>query len=333
MLASVKHTIFTVVALLICFTSFAQQEEVLDSIAAQKNMKELQEEQQFLNFQQFFFEALQQKAIGNYDKAIEALEKCQNIRKDDIAVTFEFSKNYFAQEKFFEAIALAKQALYQKPNDLFLLQHLKNIHVKEKNYVEALATQQKIVAIAPQFSGDLIILYIRNGQIEKARQLLIDLEKKGLITESLELFKESLFPKGRIAEDTPQEPKQLEKKSLAELKKSYAENKTFATLKKILSEQFEANQFVDLVKQSKQALDLFPAQPFVYLMHAKGLNQLKKHKEAIPFLKDGLDYIVDDAVLEADFYEELGFSYKETGNASEAKKFEKLALEKRTKKS
>ena len=73
--------------------------EVLDSIAAKKNMAELQEEQKELDFQKFFFDALQQKAIGNYDKAIEALENCQNIRKDDVAVIFEFSKNYFEQEK------------------------------------------------------------------------------------------------------------------------------------------------------------------------------------------------------------------------------------------
>lgn len=332
MLATVKHIFFTVAVLLFFSVSFAQ-EEVLDSIAAQKNMEEIKQEQLHLNFQNFFFEALQQKAIGNYDKAIEALENCQTIRKDDVAVIFEFSKNYFAQEKFFEATQLAKKALEKKPNDIFVLLHLKNIHVKENNYKAALEVQQKIVAQNPQYQGDLILLYIRNGQIEEARQLLLNLEKQGLITESLEPFKESLFPKSRIAKNIPQEPKQLEKQSLTELKKSYATNKSFALLKKILNEQFSANQFSDLVTESKEGLNLFPAQPFVYLMHAKGLNKLKKHTEAITFLKNGLDYVIDDLNTEVNFYEELSISFKGLGNKAEAAKYEKLAQEKRTKKS
>ena len=56
--------------------------------------EEMLVEQQNINFQTFFFEALQQKAIGNFDKAIYALEACNNIDKDNVAVLFELSKNY-----------------------------------------------------------------------------------------------------------------------------------------------------------------------------------------------------------------------------------------------
>jgi len=66
---------------------------------------------QALNFEKFFFEALREKAIENHDKAISALEKCQHIRPDNFAVNFELSKNYYALEKYFEAIAYAQKAL------------------------------------------------------------------------------------------------------------------------------------------------------------------------------------------------------------------------------
>ena len=56
--------------------------------------EEYLEEQQDINFQTFFFEALQQKAIGNFDKAIFALEACHNIESENVAVLFEMSKNY-----------------------------------------------------------------------------------------------------------------------------------------------------------------------------------------------------------------------------------------------
>lgn len=309
------------------------EQKVLDSIAAKKNIKELQEEQKDLNFQKFFFKALQQKAIGNYDKALEALEQCQNIRKDDLAVIFEFSKNYFAQEKFFEATAFAEKALEKQAEDIYLLEHLKNIYVRQKDYKKALEIQLKIVSQKPQNQADLIILYIRNNRIEDARQLLIDLEKKGLLSESLEPFKDSLFPNANRAITSEEKPKQLENRSLDELKESYTNKKTFPLLKEILSQQLKVNQFLDLEKDSKAGLDLFPAQPFVYLMHGKALNKLKKYNEAIPHLKNGLDYVIDDTNIEAEFYEELSLSYKGLRKNIEASKYYNLALEKRQEKS
>lgn len=308
------------------------EQKILDSIAAKKNLKELQEEQKQLNFQKFFFTALQQKAIGNYDKALEALELCQNIRNDDLAVIFEFSKNYFAQEKYFEAITFAEKALEKQPNDVYLLEHLKDIHIQQKDYNKALDLQLKIVDQKPQNQADLVILYIRNNRIEDARQLLVDLEKKGLLSESLAPFKDSLFPTG-IRTPSEEKPKQLQGQSLDELKAAYGTKKTFQVLKEILSHEFKVNQFLDLEKDSKEGLDLFPAQPFVYLMHGKALNKLKKYNEAIPYLKNGLDYVIDDSNIEADFYEELSLSYKGLRKNTEASKYYNMALEKRQKKS
>jgi tetratricopeptide (TPR) repeat protein len=85
----------------ISLKGFSQNDSLAIAYAAQKNIKELQEEQKQLNFQKFFFEALSQKAIENYDKAIIALEKCQNIDPNNAAVYFELSKNYFAQWVFY----------------------------------------------------------------------------------------------------------------------------------------------------------------------------------------------------------------------------------------
>ncbi|MDJ0646882.1 MAG: hypothetical protein QNJ57_12945 [Flavobacteriaceae bacterium] len=318
-------------------TGFAQEEEIqqklMDSIAVKKNIKELQQEQKELNFQTFFFKALRQKAIGNYDKALEALEQCQNIREDDLAVIFEISKNYFAQEKYFEAIAFVEKALTQQPENLYLLEHLKDIYVRQKDYKKALDLQLKIVDKKPQNQADLIILYIRNNRIEDARQLLVDLEKNGLLSESLVPFKDSLFPNNSVTTETRVKPELLQNQSLEELKASYVTKKTFPVLKEILSQEFDDDQFLDLEKDSKEGLDLFPAQPFVYLMHGKALNKLKKYGEAIPYLKNGLDYVIDDPEIEADFYEELSLSFKGLRKNIEASKYYNMALKKRQKKS
>ena len=104
-------------------------------------------------------------------------------------------------------------------------------------------------------------------------------------------------------------------------------------LKEILSQQLKESQFIDLEKQSKEGLDLFPAQPLFYLMHGKALNKLKKYSEAVPVLKSGLDYVIDENSLEADFYEELSLSYKGMRKNTESGKYYKMALEKRQKRS
>ena len=54
-------------------------------------------------FQDLFYEAIQQRSIENYDKAILALEKGKVIQPDNAVVYFELGKNYLAQKKYNEA--------------------------------------------------------------------------------------------------------------------------------------------------------------------------------------------------------------------------------------
>ena len=118
MTTRVNHIILLLL-LSISLSGFAQNDSLAQVFIAQKNMEELQNEQQELNFQNFFFEALQQKAIGNFDKAISALENCQNIKNDDKAVEFEFAKNYFELDKYYEAETYIKKALVKEPENLY----------------------------------------------------------------------------------------------------------------------------------------------------------------------------------------------------------------------
>ena len=308
---------------------FSQNDSLAKVYAAQKNIKELQEEQKQLNFQKFFFEALSQKAIENYDKAIIALEKCQNIDPNNTAVSFELSKNYLAQEKYIEAIAYAEKAIEQQPDDVFLLQHLKKVHVKDKNFKKALEIQQKIAMIKPEFQVDLIILYIQNNQIDNAKKLLVTLEKQGLLTDNLRPFKQSLFPSSNIESDKIP----IEKKTLDELKILYSNDKTFEILNLILIKQFKIKDYLELEKNGKEATEVFPAQPLSYLHYARALNKLKKYTDAIEVLQSGIDYVIDNYTIEADFYDQLSLGYKGLGKNVEATKYYNKAIETRQKKS
>lgn len=332
----VKRIIY-IVFLSVSFTGFTQNDSIAknDSLvqvyAVQKNMKVLQEEQKALNFENFFFQALSEKAINNHDKAISALENCQNIRSDDPAVNFEFSKNYYALEKYFEAISYVQKALEAQPENIFLLEHLKDVYVTEKKYKEALEIQQKIVTLKPSNQEGLVILYIRNNQIEDAKNLLIDLEQRGMLSDNLIQFKQSLMPNsnGRISNNTIGKP--IDEQSVEELKAIYNSNKSFAVLHEILERRLKSKNYIELEIESREGLELFPAQPSVYLMYARALNKLKKYGKAVTTLQNGIDYVIDNYDIEAIFYEELSLAHKGLGKNVESSKYYNLAIETRKK--
>jgi len=305
----------------VSFIGFAQQDSLANVLLAKKNSEEIQKEQKNLNFETFFFEALQEKAIGNFDKAITALENCQNIKDSDKAMLFEFGKNYFELEKYPEAEIYTKKALDQDLDNLFIQLLLRDIYNKQNNYKEALALQKKIAIKNENSELELVTLYIKNNQIDNAKQILLDLEKKGALSTNLIPFKESLLEDKAATPEEVTTTKPLEKQSIEELKVGFQAEKSFKILKPLLHKLNINKRYLDLEKSSKEGLELFPAQPFVYLMNATALNYTKQYQKALVVLESGLDYIVDDTLLEANFYEQMSLSYRGLNKNVEASKY------------
>lgn len=312
---------------------FAQKDSLANAFIAKKNMEELHSEQKELNFQKFFFEALQQKAIGNFDKAISALEGCQNIKEDDKAVNFELSKNYFELKKYIEAEAYIKKGLEVDPENLFMLVLLKDTYNRQSNFKDALEIQKKIIIQKPDSQLDLVILYMRNQQIDNAKQFIIDLEKKGMLSTSLLPFKKSLLEGNVLTSSTNSINKPTEQQSIEELKNAYKTNKSFIVIKQLLLKLNIKESFSELEKYSNEAVELFPAQPLVYLIQSKVLKQKKEYKNALQILQIGFNYIVDNPLLEADYYEQISLNYKALNEKENASKYYNKAIVLRQKKS
>ena len=71
-------------------------------------------------------------------------------------------------------------------------------------------------------------------------------------------------------------------------------------------------------------------QPNIYLMKGTAQNNLRKHGEALETLTEGLDYLVDDPITEAEFMGQLSLAHKGLGNNKKATEFEKKAIELRS---
>ena len=308
-------------AIVCSFTAMGQEDVV--------STEDMLVEQQHINFQTFFFEALQQKAIGNYDKAVYALEACNNIENNNIAVLFELSKNYDLLIKYTEAEYYVLKGLENDPMNLYMLRHLKEIKTKQNDYAGAIKVQQKIISLEPEEEADLVILYIKSGEIESATQLLKKLDDLNKLPEGLQALKESLLQESDGPTEEIYEPIIVEnpKRKVDLLKEEYSLNRDYNTLKMLLEQQWKTKQYLELLKHSEDGIALFPAQPYLYLMNGRALNSLRKNNEALAVIEEGLDYIIEDDNLKSSFYEELSLSYKALGNNKMATEYYKKAME------
>lgn len=291
--------------------------------------EEMLVEQQSINFQTFFFEALQQKAIGNHDKAIFALEACNNIDKENTAVLFELSKNYAMLIKYTEAEYYILKALERDPGNIYMLRHYKKIKTNQNDYLGAIKVQDRIITLKPEEEADLVLLYIKAGEIEKATQLLKKLDDLNKLPKGLEALKESLLQEYSASDNrvSQQRAEELPKSKVDQLREAYSLDKDYEKLKVLLEKEWKSNQFLDLLKDSEEGLSTFPAQPFLYLMNGRAYNNLRKHKDATLVLLEGVDYVIDDDKLKALFFNELSLSYKAMGQNKLATDFYKQAQE------
>ncbi|MDP2160572.1 MAG: CDC27 family protein [Flavobacterium sp.] len=394
-------------------------------------------------FQVFFYESLKQKGIENYDKAINALERCEKLQPNNPVVYFELGKNYFSQKDYSNAYENFEKATKIDQNNRWYWAGLYDVAFAMRDYDNAINHLNKLITFKKEYKEELVKVYMTTQKFDKALDLITELEEsigkseqrsqykaqimslskyKGQEKSSLEaaiskypkeesnyialiyiyseenqyekafevarqLEKEipssdwaqvSLFKfyleqneadkaiaamdraissskidkkiKHRVfnefivfAKDDPKYVATIDKAityfkddkeiSIAkELGKFYQNKANWANASKYYEMQFnntpedienrmlllqayvETNRFEPLVDLSDKSLELYPLQPDFYYYAGLANNQLKKHKKAKDLLESGLDYIVDNPKLEANFYIQLGEAYNGLGD-------------------
>lgn len=283
-------------------------------------------EENNLKFQTHFFEALKQKAIKNYSKAVESLEKCYEIDSLNLAVEFELSKNKLLLKNYFEAELFINRALEKEPTNSYLLQHKVAILTAQQKFKEAIEIQNKIVEQQPKYMDKLALLYIQNKEFKKAEKVIIEIENNALSTQRIKAYKKYLESR-KVLVKKRETLTTIKNETIQVLKERYKKSKEYKILQEILNREEEATLFEALYIDSKAALELFPAQPYLYKMNGIALNNLEKYNEAIDVLTLGIDFVIDNTSMEADFYEQLSKSYLGLKQNKEALKYKQKAEE------
>ncbi len=400
--------------------------------------------------QEYFFEALKQKGIENYDRAVIALLKCIDLDDSESVFYFELGKNYNALKNFGAAEDALKQAVKMEPDNEWYLDELYDIYAQQNEYDKAIKTVKQLVKYHPDYKEDLATLYVRTKKYDDALEVLDEMDTELGLSPTRDLLRNQIYEltgrkKDQIdnledrVEDNPDE----ESNYLALIYR-YSENneneKAFETAKKLLEikpnsqlvhlalykfylEGNEAEKAIESMKivvksprikpdakmmvlsdfvkfvgenpqyepdlieatamitndttgtsyleiaqyylkkgdkakaldyynqanamggdnygilrnillleidlenfeqaeiESREALEKFPSQPLFYLVNGVALNKLSKPDEAIEALEMGLDYIIEDTKMQADFYNQISIAYTQLNNTAKAKTF------------
>ena len=168
--------IFLVFNLCILFLS-AQNKSFYDF----PNQKHLEEQRGKLEYQykNYFYSALKQKALENYNQAIDFFEKCIKLDKKRAAAYYEISKIYSSQEKLSESLKYARIAYDLDPkNKWYALFYAENLFSNKKFYESTRVYKNLIKQEVNNESYyiELALCYIYNNDLKSAIKTYNSLE-------------------------------------------------------------------------------------------------------------------------------------------------------------
>lgn len=279
-------------------TSYAQEEQE----SAEVYLEEYTDE-----FQENFFEALKQKGIQNYDRAIDLFLKCKQLDPNDDVVDYELSKAYLLDKKFVQAQEYAIEALLAEPSDYWYLDNLVSVLEQQGSPLETIKAQ--IPYENQKLKENLALCYFKRKQYVGAQKILKELNNSPL---ALEL--------GRKINDSIQGEKEKTAVPVVQQEERNTDDPV-AKLRTQLKKLLAASDYKNALTVSKEALDAYPLQPYFYFAYGTALNNTSNANKAIEVLESGLDYLLEDGPLQNNMYRELSKAYTQIGNTQKANEY------------
>mgnify|MGYP001202047103 FL=1 len=263
------------------------------------------------------------RVTGNTSKAISKLEekidKNPKSEQEYLNLIFLYSEEGDVKKAF----ETAKELIKQKPNS-----HLVHLALY-KFYLEDRASEKAINSMNIIFSSNQIE---RKSKIRVIEDFLLftktnpsyKTEISGLITNGLTEGNSHVYlllGDYYLSEGEKEKSLNFYKKGIDN------DSDNYGLLKNTILLQIEVEKYEDAIALSAFGLEIFPAQPLLYLVNGVANNELKNANQAIEILEMGLDYLFDDPKMEYDFYQQLTIAHTLKGNTKKAKLYHNKASE------
>lgn len=286
--------------LLIPMFSYAQENELEVADSAEVFLEEYSDE-----FQEVFFEALKQKGIENYDRAINLFMECKRLEADNAVVDHELAKVFLASKQLPLAQQYGMAALRSLPENYWVLHTLVVIMDRQGAGLDVIKPHLPYKNV--RLRENLALIYYRQQDYESALKTLHGMGGSDFSRELTLKIEDSLQDK-----DADKQEKEL--KSIEEV----PQTNPIADYLSLISGFLEKNSFKEVEIHSLEAIESFPTHPYFYYAYGVALNRKGQNKEAIAIMESGLDFLVDDIGLANKIYGELADANKALGNSSKA---------------
>lgn len=297
-----KNSLKVVLVVLIGHVMLTAQET-----APEINVEESAEvflEQYSDEFQESFFEALKQKGIENYDRAINLLLECKNIDPKNIVVEHELAKVYTLNKQYNLARDYGVAALISEPENFWYLNTLFEALQKQGRSFEDL--EMSLLSENVKLQENLVLIYYNRGNFDDALSILKKFTKTPFLT-NLE---------SKINDSIKKRDKNAKKASFTNVRGSASDPSQGYKIQ--IDELIKTSNHFMLKQIADEALEIYPSQPYFYYAQGYAFNKTNKHREAIEVLEAALDYLVNDIKLENKIYTELVEAYNGVNNSVKA---------------
>lgn len=163
--------------------------------AGKWEMAKLPEEKR-REFDEYFFEALKQKSLENFDRAIEKFEKCLEISSEVAAVYYELGKLYKEKEDNEKALRNAEKAVELNPDKFWYLRQLASFYENLGRYKESGEVYEKVINKfpgKPEMYYRLANIYIFRENWDKALNIYNRFEKRFGLHPEVSLQKHRIY--------------------------------------------------------------------------------------------------------------------------------------------
>ncbi len=199
------------------------------------------------DFQSAYFESLKQKAIMNYDKSIESLEKCLKLQPGNAAVFYELGKNYLLQKNYKKAYDLFERATQIDPKNKWFWAGMYDVSYEQKDFNQAIIVVNKLIEFKESYKEDLVSLYMNTQQFDKALTLINELNDKSGKTDQRNVYKIQILQNTKL-----QNP---EKENLIDqIKKNPKEEVNYLDLIRLYSESSQEEKALEIARKLEKEI-------------------------------------------------------------------------------
>ncbi|TMM58900.1 hypothetical protein FEE95_05570 [Maribacter algarum] len=259
------------------------------------------------DFEEAFFEALKQKGIENYDRAINLFLECKRLDSENIVVDHELAKAYYENKKYNLARDYGVAALISEPENNWYLNTLVETLEKQGSSIEDL--EMGIFTDNLKLQGNLALIYYKKEKYEDALVILKKLKKTTFLDDLAAKINDSIEKRDKNSQKTS---------FTATVTNTSEGTASLNGYKGRIDGLIRTKNHMILKQVAAEAVESFPSQPYFYYAQGYAFNKTGKHRDAIEVLEASLDYLVGDISLANKIYTELSEAYNGINNSVKA---------------